>query len=122
MANTVWSASLKDDVSTTAARMAIGLGDLDKKASGLFANSDGNFKKFEKSLRDSGVAAVDATLIAKKYVTELTAARKAALGLGDAEMKRAKETAKAEAMMAAATPTATAGSSCFAAISRRTGV
>jgi len=103
MANTVWSASLKDDVSTTAARMAIGLGDLDKKASGLFANSDGNFKKFEKSLRDSGVAAVDATLIAKKYVTELTAARKAALGLGDAEAKRAKEAAKAEAAMAAAT-------------------
>lgn len=103
MANTVWSASLKDDVSATAARMAIGLGDLDKKASGLFANSDGNFKKFEKSLRDSGVAAVDATLIAKKYVTELTAARKAALGLGDAEVKRAKEVAKAEAAMAAAT-------------------
>lgn len=99
MANTVWSASLKDDVSTTAARMAIGLSDLDKKASGLFANSDGNFKRFEKSLRDSGVAAIDATLIAKKYQTELMAARKAALGLGDAETKRAK----AEAAMAAAT-------------------
>jgi hypothetical protein len=83
--------------------MAIGLSDLDKKASGLFANSDGNFKKFEKSLRDSGVAAVDATLIAKKYQTELMAARKAALGLGDAETKRAKEAAKAEAAMAAAT-------------------
>jgi len=83
--------------------MAIGLGDLDKKASGLFANSDGNFKKFEKSLRDSGVAAVDATLIAKKYQTELMAARKAALGLGDAETKRAKEAAKAEAALAAAT-------------------
>ena len=103
MANTVWSASLKDDVSATAAKMAIGLGDLDKKATSLFASSDGNFKKFEKSLRDSGVAAVDATLIAKKYQTELTAARKAALGLGDAEVKRAKEAAKAEAAMAAAT-------------------
>ena len=103
MANTVWSASLKDDVSATAAKMAIGLGDLDKKATSLFASSDGNFKKFEKSLRDSGVAAVDATLIAKKYKTELTAARKAALGLGDAEVKRAKEAAKAEAAMAAAT-------------------
>lgn len=103
MANTVWSASLKDDISATAAKMAIGLGDLDKKATSLFASSDGNFKKFEKSLRDSGVAAVDATLIAKKYQTELTAARKAALGLGDAEVKRAKEAAKAEAAMAAAT-------------------
>ncbi len=103
MANTVWSASLKDDVSATAAKMAIGLGDLDKKATSLFASSDGNFKKFEKSLRDSGVAAVDATLIAKKYQTELTAARKAALGLGNAEVKRAKEAAKAEAAMAAAT-------------------
>ena len=103
MANTVWSASLKDDVSATAAKMAIGLGDLDKKATSLFASSDGNFKKFEKSLRDSGVAAVDATLIAKKYQTELTAARKAALGLGDAEVRRAKEAAKAEAAMAAAT-------------------
>ena len=103
MANTVWSASLKDDVSATAARMAIGLGDLDKKATSLFASSDGNFKKFEKSLRDSGVATVDAALITKKYQTELTAARKAALGLGDAEAKRAKEVAKAEAAMAAAT-------------------
>lgn len=103
MPNTVWSASLKDDVSATAAKMAIGLSDLDKKATSLFASSDGNFKKFEKSLRDSGVAAVDATLIAKKYQTELTAARKAALGLGDAEVKRAKEAAKAEAAMAAAT-------------------
>ncbi len=83
--------------------MAVGLGDLDKKATSLFASSDGNFKKFEKSLRDSGVAAVDATLIAKKYQTELMAARKAALGLGDAEAKRAKEAAKAEAAMAAAT-------------------
>lgn len=83
--------------------MATGLSDLDKKATSLFANSDGNFKKFEKSLRDSGVAAVDATLIAKKYQTELMAARKAALGLGDAEAKRAKEAAKAEAAMAAAT-------------------
>jgi hypothetical protein len=83
--------------------MAIGLGNLDKKATSLFASSDGNFKKFEKSLRDSGVAAVDAALITKKYQTELMAARKAALGLGDAEAKRAKEVAKAEAAMAAAT-------------------
>ena len=103
MANTVWSASLKDDVSATAARMAIGLGDLDKKATSLFASSDGNFKKFEKSLRDSGVATIDAALITKKYQTELMAARKAALGLGDAETKRAKEVAKAETAMAAAT-------------------
>lgn len=103
MANTVWSASLKDDVTATAAKMSIGLANLDKKATELFAASDGNFKKFEKSLRDSGVAALDATLITKKYAADLTNARKAALGLGDAEAKRAKEQAKAEAAMAAAT-------------------
>lgn len=103
MSNTVWSASLKDDVTATAAKMSIGLANLDKKATELFAASDGNFKKFEKSLRDSGVAALDATLITKKYAADLTNARKAALGLGDAEAKRAKEQAKAEAAMAAAT-------------------
>ena len=79
MANTVWSASLKDDVTATAAKMSIGLANLDKKATELFAASDGNFKKFEKSLRDSGVAALDATLITKKYAADLTNARKAAL-------------------------------------------
>lgn len=80
----IWEASLKDDVSATAKKMDKALGLLDDRASILFKASNGNIKTFTEGLKNSGVAANDATLIAKRYGDALSQARKDTLGLTDA--------------------------------------
>lgn len=84
MANTVWSASLQDDVSAVANKMGDNLLKLDKQVSNMFASSKGDFNAFSKALKAGGVSAVDAALMTSKYRKELVDARKEALGLGKA--------------------------------------
>jgi len=84
MANTVWSASLQDDVSAVANKMGDNLLKLDKQVSNMFASSKGDFNAFSKALKAGGVSAVDAALMTSKYKKELIDARKEALGLGKA--------------------------------------
>ena len=94
--STVFTATLKDDVTAVANRMAIGLAGLDKQAGALFDSSAGNFKKFQKDLIATGVSTLDASLITKKYQKELVEARKQALGLGKTEKNAWDEIVKAQ--------------------------
>lgn len=118
----VWQASIKDDVSFVASRMATNLTALDKRASDLFADSAGNFKKFNRDLVASGTNATDAALIVGKYRKELIATRKEALGLGKAQVdvfakaaeaaqRSADAQARAQAKIAAAQAKASVSSS-----------
>jgi hypothetical protein len=93
--STIFTASLKDDISFVASKMALSLSALDKKASDLFVDSHGNFKDFQKALKAGNVSTVDAALITAKYKKELIASRKEALGLGNAAEQAAKAEAKA---------------------------
>lgn len=78
----LFAATLKDDVTAASRRMATSIDLLDKHASQLFKASNGNFKDFNKSLKQAGVDAIDATIVTEKYRSELVKTRRELLGLG----------------------------------------
>lgn len=62
---------------TNTGNLTVGL----KEAEKLFKNSAGNMKLFSNALKDAGVSALDAKLLVGKFSAEVTAARRAALGM-----------------------------------------
>lgn len=81
MADAIWTASLRDDVSTVSSKMATSIKNLDATASSLFKQSGGNFKDFEKNLHAAGVSTLDARLASQKYREELIKTRREMLGI-----------------------------------------